>query len=85
MAYAPPRSGIGSSLTHYCVLDHLVGVRIGRHANCNPTGSVRALISRRRFSDKMSEAKRLSQITCTFSNYLLVAKALKSLIENSHG
>jgi hypothetical protein len=33
----------------------------------------------------MSEAKRLSQITCTFSNYLLFANALKSLIPDSHG
>jgi hypothetical protein len=33
----------------------------------------------------MSEAKRLSQITCTFSNYLFVAKALESLMPDSHG
>jgi hypothetical protein len=33
----------------------------------------------------MSEAKQLSQITCTFSNYLFVAKVLKSLIPDSHG
>jgi hypothetical protein len=33
----------------------------------------------------MSEAKQLSQITCTLSNYLFVAKALKSLIPDSDG